>query len=80
MTSCAFECQSGQESRGFSAKRRFNLHNCGSNRGETGELCDSPLILQCETPLLRAILEYHKKYETALRASCFEFQLLVVCI
>jgi hypothetical protein len=72
-------------------KRRINLHNCGSNPGKPGDIrlpppeptaenfANSGLTLQSETPLLKAILEYHKKYETALRASCFEFQLLVVC-
>jgi len=41
MTPGGSECQSGQESRGFSGKRRINLHNCGSNRRETGELGNS---------------------------------------
>ena len=32
---------------------------------------------QCKTPLLKPILEYHKKHETTLRASCLSSNLLL---
>jgi hypothetical protein len=37
----------------------------------------SPLTLSWETPLLKAILEYHKNYETMLRAFCLSSNFLL---
>jgi hypothetical protein len=65
MTSGRSLSQSGEESRGFSenvASTCIVAEATLENRRQT---------LQCETPLLKAILAYHKEDETTLRASCF---------